>query len=211
MNHTFIVVASYLLTRSHSLILNPKGPQYASLNAKLVEVYEDIYFDEDAIYMERNSRDCKKRVQVINRNTEEICDFLRTRSVPGGYPNAAIKEVFYPKYTTAEHYEHCRITGSSSEDGGYGGLFSLTFTSLAASRTFFDALQCYKGPSLGTNFTLACPFTILAHYGELEWAAGYGVEEGLVRISVGLEDTHILLQSFEAALKAAEEVSAVSS
>ena len=30
----------------------------------------------------------------------------------------------------------------------------------------------FKGPSLGTNFTLACPYTILGHYLELDWAAG---------------------------------------
>jgi len=80
----------------------------------------------------------------------------------------------------------------------------LTFTSHLASHTFFDALSCYKGPSLGTNFTLACPFTILAHYTELEWAAKYGVEEGLVRISVGMEQTSDLLLSFEKALHVAE-------
>ena len=39
---------------------------------------------------------------------------------------------------------------------------------------------------MGTNFTLACPYTLLAHYTELKWAASYGVESELVRISVGL-------------------------
>lgn len=32
-------------------------------------------------------------------------------------------------------------------------------------------LQVAKGPGFGTNFTLACPYTLLAHYTELEWAA----------------------------------------
>jgi cystathionine gamma-synthase len=35
------------------------------------------------------------------------------------------------------------------------------------------------------------PYTILAHFTELEWAAEFGVEEGLVRISVGMEDTNM--------------------
>ncbi|RXW22168.1 hypothetical protein EST38_g3671 [Candolleomyces aberdarensis] len=179
-----------------SLILNPQSRHYNDLKAKLTSTYEDVYFDEDAIYMERNSRDFKKRIQLINSNAEAACDFLRSRSVAGGYTNAnvSIKEVWYPKYITPEHYDHCRIKKSStSEEGGYGGLFSLTFTSKVASQVFFDALPCYKGPSLGTNFTLACPFTILAHFTELEWAAGYGVEEGLVR---GLESA---LEAAEAA------------
>ena len=67
----------------------------------------------------------------------------------------------------------------------------------------FDALQWFKGPSLGTNFTLACPYTVLAHYGGLGWVAGFGVEAGLVRVSVGMEDTHDLLKLFKVALNAA--------
>ena len=168
--------------------------------------YEDVYFDEDAVFMERNSRDFRRRITVVNKNTEAVCDFLRSRSLEGGGPaSSAIKTVFYPKYVTRENYERCRIT-DDDEPGGFGGLFSLTFASAGASRAFFDALPFQKGPSLGTNFTLACPYTILAHYTELDWAAQYGVEEGLVRISVGMEDVGTLLEGFEQAAKAAEAV-----
>ncbi|KAF9482287.1 PLP-dependent transferase [Pholiota conissans] len=188
-----------------SLILNPQGRHYPELKKHFNENFEDVYFDEDAIFMERNSRDFKRRIRVIDTNAEAVCDFLRAHSLAGGASSPAIKEVFYPKYTTRQNYDICRIkSADGGEAGGFGGLFSLTFTSLAASHAFFDALPCYKGPSLGTNFTLACPFTILAHFGELDWAAKYGVEEGLVRISVGMEDSRILLRSFEIALKAAE-------
>lgn len=64
----------------------------------------------------------------------------------------------------------------------------------------FDTLEIAKGPSLGTNFTLSSPYTLLAHYGELEWAAGFGVESDLIRISVGLEETEELVGIFERAL-----------
>lgn len=192
-----------------SLILNPQGQHYTKLKAALTQSFEDVYFDEDAIYMERNSRDFRERVTVIDANAQAICEFLRSRSrsTPQGAsrPNTAITEVWYPKYITAEHYEHCRIKGPL-EEGGYGGLFSLTFVSDEASKVFFDTLECYKGPSLGTNFTLACPFTILAHYLELDWAAQYGVEAGLVRISVGMEDVEVLKKAFEKAVDAAEAV-----
>jgi cystathionine gamma-synthase len=40
----------------------------------------------------------------------------------------------------------------------------------------------------------------------LGWAAEFGVEEGLVRISVGMEETDVLLRSFELALAAAEAI-----
>lgn len=194
------------------MVLNPRGRHYRELKTYMDSNFEDAYYDEDAIYMERNSRDFQPRIRIIDINTEAVCDFLRSRSVAGGAESAVIKEVFYPKYITREHYEHCRTKPNSggkdskASAGGFGGLFSVTFTSDVASHTFFDALSCYKGPSLGTNFTLACPYTILAHFTELDWAAQCGVETGLVRVSVGMEDTKVLLKWFETALKAAEAV-----
>lgn len=75
---------------------------------------------------------------------------------------------------------------------------------MEASKALFDAFLCCKSHSLGTNFTLACPFTILAHYTELDWAAQFGIEAGIVRIGVGMEGQMALLKSFDAALNAAE-------
>ncbi|GAA5884629.1 hypothetical protein JCM16303_003689 [Sporobolomyces ruberrimus] len=208
-----------------SLVLNPKGPFYPVLKAQQEETYEDCYFDEDVIYMERNSRDFQLRVTTENTNAEMMCDYFRCRRSPGPSPNGVIpppsstelasdpdsfvvKEVYYPKYMTPENYQASIRPPNPATNfagGGYGALFSLTFTSILASKTFFDALPCYKGPSLGTNFTLSCPYTILAHYGELDWAKGWGVEKGLIRISVGLEDPDLLLEWARSALGAAEE------
>ena len=153
--------------------------------------------------MERNSRDFVSRVSTINRNAESICDFLNSHTSTlyssKGSGKVALSKVYYPKYITSHNF-----LASKRPEGGWGGLFSVTFTSLNASKAFFDTLECCKGPSLGTNFTLACPYTVLAHYLELEWAAGYEVEEGLVRVSVGLEDEKTLLKWFGNALEAAE-------
>lgn len=215
-----------------SLTLNPSSPHYHDLKATLTATYEDNYYSSDAIFMERNSRDFKARVNKINHNTETLCDFLRDHTVTSGKAITEGKKpvltgVFYPKYITPQHYEarmrRCSPSLSSSagdldsskassEDEeeikpGYGSLFSLTFTTIEASRAFFDALKCCKGPSLGTNFTLACPYTVLAHYLELDWAKSWEVEEGLVRVSIGLEDLSTLMQWFTLALKEAEATS----
>ncbi len=142
----------------------------------------------------------KKRIQTIDENAEAICDFLVSQKHKG-----VVKEVYYPKYTTRAYFDMSRNTPSAgSPHPGFGGLFSVTFTSKAASETFFDSLEINKGPSLGTSFSLACPFVVLAHFAELDWAAGYGVEEGLVRVSVGGEGKQDLLKVFEVALRAAE-------
>ncbi|KAH9074308.1 PLP-dependent transferase [Lactarius deliciosus] len=180
-----------------SLVLNPARKHYAALKERLLTRYEDVYFDEDAIFMERNSRNFSQRSAKIDANAERVCDLLHTSSQE---PSSPITEVFYPKWQTAAHYAARRLPG-----GGFGGLFSLTFASLRAAVAFFDALACAKGPSHGTNFTLACPYTIIAHNGELDWAARYGVPSSLVRVSVGLEDPGWLHDIFASAMHAAEE------
>ena len=68
-------------------------------------------------------------------------------------------------------------------------------------RTFYDALDVAKGPSLGTNFTLVCPYTLLAHYHELDFALSYNVPPNLIRIAVGLENFEDLKAKFEEALR----------
>jgi cystathionine gamma-synthase len=109
--------------------------------------------------------------------------------------------VYYPKYVpTRTNYDNYR-----TPNGGYGGLLSVTFHRQSQAEAFFDRIQTAKGPSLGTNFTLVSPYVILAHYHELDWAASFGIESGLVRISVGLEETEMLKHIFLDALGAAED------
>ncbi|KAG1224537.1 hypothetical protein G6F62_006483 [Rhizopus arrhizus] len=110
-----------------------------------------------------------------------------------------VHKVFYPKYTCRENYDAVK---HKTEDAGYGGLFSVLLKDEKSAAQFYDNLKCAKGPSLGTNFTLASPYTILAHYTELDWAAKYGVYRHLVRVSVGLEDREKLLSMFKDALNA---------
>ena len=43
--------------------------------------YEDNYWPEDAIYMERNSRDFVSRVDRINTNAEAICKKLKAAPI----------------------------------------------------------------------------------------------------------------------------------
>lgn len=189
------------ICRICSLVLNPLSAHYLKLktifdshSATAKPLYEDVYFEEDAIYMERNSRDFRSRVAKINYNASELCAYLT--SLLATDPKI-IKAIHYPKYVTTSNYEACK-----RPSGGYGGLFSITFTSSIASRTFYDNLDIYKGPSLGTNFTLASPYVILAHFFELEWAAEYGVDQNLVRVSVGLEEPEVLISWFKKAWEA---------
>ncbi|RAL06312.1 cystathionine gamma-synthase [Aspergillus ibericus CBS 121593] len=179
-----------------SAVLNPHGRYYRSLKDTCAREYEDNLWAEDAVFLERNSRDFVSRIDKINNTTEEITAMLEKSPL--------VKTVYYPKCNPSRPlYEAFR-----NQSGGYGGLFSVTFHSTEAAVAFFDQLEVLKGPSLGTNFTLSCPYTLLAHYGELEWASSFGVDLGLVRISVGLEDVSDLSSRFQQALDAVARVKA---
>ncbi|CCA75430.1 related to O-succinylhomoserine (thiol)-lyase [Serendipita indica DSM 11827] len=194
------------------LILNPQGLFYQRLRPILESSYEDTFWGEDALVLERNSRDFKSRVYKINETAEAVCDLLYAHSFEGQNPSncqptssltitkvPVIKKIYYPKWITPDLYNSFK-----TPKGGFGGLFSVTFTCDTAAVAFYNALGCEKGPSLGTNFTLACPFAVLAHWAELEWARGYGVDPYLVRLSVGLEETEKVIGWIENALCAAE-------
>jgi cystathionine gamma-synthase len=175
-----------------SAILNPEGRYYDILKKAMSDIFEDTYWPEDVIFMERNSRDYMARVDRINVNAEAICDVLRD--------HPAVKTVYYPKCNLSKQFYDARRL----PNGGYGGLLSVVFNTKEKSQAFYDAIDIAKGPSLGTNFTLCSPYVLLAHYQELDWAAECGVDPDLVRVSVGLEETQELKEVFRKALRAAE-------
>ena len=64
------------LTFGYSLILNPQGRHYHALKDQLSSSYEDTYYGEDVLCMERNSRNLEHRVKVADENVEAVCDLL---------------------------------------------------------------------------------------------------------------------------------------
>ncbi|KXS19431.1 cystathionine gamma-synthase [Gonapodya prolifera JEL478] len=174
-----------------SVVLNPLSPHYHELTKGFKEHHEDIVWCEDALFLERNSRDFRRRALICNKNAEFLAEFLRN--------HPAVERVHYPKYTNTDVYERHK-----RPDGGFGSLFSVVFKEDSKAISFYDALRCAKGPSLGTNFTLASPYAILAHYGELDWAETFGVSRWLVRVSVGMEQQDVLLTVFTEALSVPE-------
>lgn len=171
-----------------ALICNPRSPFYAELKAIVASQHEELLWWEDAAVLEREARGFPERMRRYNANGLWLAERLRCH--PG------IEKVWYPKWEFAEVYETVR-----RPDGGWGSL--ITFLPKQAetrSPKVYDRLELYKGPSLGTVFTLACPFTLLAHYTELEWAEACGVSRYLIRVSIGLEDATDLWHRLDRAL-----------
>ena len=171
-----------------SLTINSSRPGARHLRDALEAEYEDLFDAEDAVVLECNSRDCVDRVKRINRTAERLCDSLQT--------HPAVERIDYPKYRTPENYGAHRRLG-----GGYGGLFSILLRNAEINApAFFDALAIAKGPNLGTNFSLCCPYTILAHFTELDFVGRCGISRYLLRVSVGLEEPDWLISQFQQAL-----------
>ncbi|HEY5621884.1 MAG TPA: PLP-dependent transferase, partial [Pontiella sp.] len=83
-------------------------------------------------------------------------------------------------------------------------LFSFDLKDAARyTEAFYDALEITKGPNLGTSFSLCCPFTLIAHYHELDWAEAAGASRYLIRISVGLEPADDLIARIQSAIETA--------
>jgi len=174
---------------SGAAVLNPKSPLYPELRGALKAEFEDCTWGESILLMNEYAGDFLPRVKKINQTAELVCDWLKNRP--------EVKTVYYPKYQTPEIYNAFK-----RPDGGYSGLFSLLLHDAArTSPVFYNNLEFCKGPNLGTTFSLCCPFTLLAHFDELDWAEQCGVSRYLLRFSIGLEEPDELIARLERALK----------
>lgn len=169
-----------------SLVVNPNTETGAKLQADLERQKDSCgLFVADAWAMLRNSQDFLERNARINETAEQLSDWLSDHK--------DVEKVYYPKYTD--------LYNRISTGRGYGGLLSILLEQHICQRTFYDALGISKGPSLGTNFSLMCPYTLLAHYHELDFAMTYNVQPNLLRITIGLEPRDVLQQRFEQAFE----------
>lgn len=173
-----------------ALICNPRSPLYAELKPIISARHEELLWGEDAVVLAAQARSFPERMKRHNQNGLWLAERLRR--------HPAIERVWYPKWEFAEAYEAVR-----RPEGGWGALITfLPKEGETRSPGIYDRLEFCKGPSLGTVFTLACPFMLLAHYTELEWAESCGVPRSLIRLSVGLEDPEDLWRRLERALTA---------
>lgn len=158
-----------------ALICLPGSPHHAEIKAIIRGRHEELLWGADAAAIELGARTFPERMRRHNANGLAIAERLRA--------HPAVERVYYPKWESAGAYDTVR-----RRQGGWGAL--ITFLPREAARNsagIYARMEVSKGPSLGTVFTLACPFTLLAHYRELDWAESCGVSRHLIRLSIGLE------------------------
>jgi cystathionine gamma-synthase len=176
------VMAGMACVRTDSMVADSLREPLSSDAAECSPLYIG-----DAEVLLSNLKGYSKRMKIVNANGLELATWLSQ--------HPAVAQVWHPSLSTRENYDAVR-----RKNGGYGGLLSFVLKAPKKTPKVYDTLQVCKGPSFGTPFTLVCPYTMLAHYRELEWAEGCGVPANLLRVSCGLEPIASLIATFEEAL-----------
>ncbi len=162
---------------------------------KKFQALTNSYMDpEDAIVLEKNLKGFKKRMEIINKNAVKIADYLNQ--------NPKIGKVYYPGLKN--HPDH--VVAKKYLPKGYSGLMSFVLKNSNRDNAdaFYDNLEhpIIKGPSLGAEQTLLCPYTILAHYNDPpEKRKKMGLDLYLFRISIGIERPNNIIASLDKAFK----------
>ena len=130
------------------------------------------------------------RVERQNRSAMELATFLKA--------HPAVERVHYPGL--ADHPDH---EIAKSQMSGFGGMLSFEVKGgFAAASKFASSLRVATlAASLGGVETLVTQPVTTSHY----WLtpaerAQAGISDGLLRVSVGLEDVEDLIQDFRTAL-----------
>ncbi len=176
------VMAGFAAVRADSPVANALRVSLKADSAETAPLYIG-----DAEVLLSNLKGYSRRMKTVNTNGLAVATWLSQ--------HPAVGEVWHPSLVQKANYDKVMRKG-----GGYGGLLSFVLKNQKKTPKVYDALRLSKGPSFGTTFTLVCPYTMLAHYQELEWADGCGVSPNLLRVSCGLEPLETIIAAFEEAL-----------
>jgi cystathionine beta-lyase/cystathionine gamma-synthase len=109
-----------------------------------------------------------------------------------------VRKVYYPG--SASHPQHAL---ARTQQKGFGGMVAFDVGSLDAARKVLESVQlCTLAESLGGVETLISHPATMTHASvNAEKRERLGITDGLVRISVGLEDTDDIIADLDQALK----------
>lgn len=170
-----------------SVILKRNSPYYSVFKSFLDEHNDNELWPADAVALEEHSRDFAERVRIMSKNGSALHSFLAT--------HPAVGRVYHSSNDTGGVYDYFL-----KPEGGQCSILSFVLKDKSQTPKFYDSLEFCKGPSIGTNFTLICPFTMMAHYDELPWAEECGVDRNLIRVSCGLEPEEVIIERMKHAL-----------
>lgn len=171
-----------------AVVLNKNSSFAQKIKSNLMNAAEQPYI-KDIRRLASEIRHYQKRVSVISENTYRLVDYFKS--------SQRIKKIHWALSSPAsENYRKIMKTENSVP-----GLVSVVFDK--DLRYYYDRLPVSKGPSFGTEFTLAMPYIYMAHYDMLKSEEGktglrkLGLDPELLRISVGAGDADEIIAAFE--------------
>lgn len=146
----------------------------------------------DAYLVLRGVKTMSLRVRKHCENAMAVADYL------SNHPK--VKEVYYPGLKSSPYHE----LASKMFNGLYGGIVSFKVKGGREEvRTFLNSLRIIKpAPSFGGPESLIMyPITSAAQPIPEEYKAKLGIDESLLRLSVGLEDVEDIISDLDNAFK----------
>ncbi|WP_421784500.1 cystathionine gamma-synthase [Hyphobacterium sp.] len=150
----------------------------------------------DCFLLLRSTKTLHVRMERHCENAGRIADWLVGRK--------GISDVIYPGLKS--HPQHAI---AAKQMRGFGGMITVTLEGgLPASRKFLESLQIFSlAESLGGVESLVEHPAIMTHASvDADKRAALGIDDGLVRLSCGIEDGDDLIADLEQALDAANSV-----
>jgi methionine-gamma-lyase len=145
----------------------------------------------DAFLLTNGMKTLEVRMQRHCSNAMEVANFLQA--------NVAVSKV---NYLGLKNHPHFNIAAKQMSHPGAMLSFEMK-DGLEAAKKCIDKLQlCLRAVSLGTCDTLLCHPASMTHYGvPKEKREQYGITDGLIRMSVGIENIQDILADLAQALQ----------
>jgi len=143
----------------------------------------------DSWLVMRGTKTLALRMEQHDKSGRAVAAFLEE--------HPKVSKVYYPGSTS--HPQHAL---ASRQQRGFGGMVAFDVGSLAAARTVLETVKlCTLAESLGGVETLISHPATMTHASvDPEKRERLGITEGLVRISVGIEDTDDIIADLDQAL-----------
>ena len=138
----------------------------------------------------RSAKTLHVRMDRHASNAQRIAEWLEQHS--------DVNHVYYPGLPSHPQHELAK-----SQMSGFGGMISVELGSLERAKSFTSALKLFTlAESLGGVESLVCHPVSMTH-GSIpkDQRERLGVTDGLVRLSVGIEDVDDLLNDVKQALR----------
>ena len=144
----------------------------------------------DSWLVMRGTKTLALRMEQHDKSGRAVAAFLEE--------HPKVKKVYYPG--SASHPQHAL---ARRQQRGFGGMVAFDVGSLAAAKTILESVRlCTLAESLGGVETLISHPATMTHASvDAEKRERLGITDGLVRISVGIEDTDDIIADLDQALE----------